>query len=134
MKSIICLFVSFFLIVSCVILPAQNFVYYQSTEPNSCDLVIGLSQNSRHGSSLFEYKVTTKSRSAKGSFVRNGQQITFLGLYAARTVNDSKMEVSALMQGETLIIQNYGNGLNSYTLFSACKGKYLSLSRVRNET
>lgn len=81
--------------------------------------------------SQFEYKVTTDTRTATGNFVKSGQQVIFSELYASESVENSKIEVSGLIKGDTLVIQNFGNGMNPFTLFSECDDKYLSLVRVR---
>jgi hypothetical protein len=107
--------------------PEPNFVYYQTLVPTSCNLVVGLSQED----SQFEYKVTTNTRTAIGNFVKSGQQVIFSELYASKSAANSKIEVSALIQGDTLVIQNFGNRMNPFTLFSECDDKYLSLVKVR---
>lgn len=107
--------------------PEPSFVYYQSSVPTSCNLVVGLSQ--QHGQ--FEYKVTTDTRTVMGNFVKRGQQIIFSELYASKPAENSKIEVSALKQGDSLVIQNFGNRMNPFTLFSECDDKYLSLVKVR---
>ncbi|MEJ6122440.1 hypothetical protein MT390_11300 [Vibrio sp. 2-Bac 85] len=63
--------------------------------------------------------------------MKKGQQIVFSGLYASESPRNSKIEVSAMQQGDTLTIQNYGNSMNSFTLFSECESKYLSLVKAR---
>lgn len=127
MKKLFYLFISFAVISGCSVLPKSSFVYYKSLEPASCNLVVGLSQEGNQQI----YKVTTNTRSAKGTFTQKGQQIVFSGLYASKSPGNVKIEVSALQQGDTLTIQNYGNSMNSFTLFSECESKYLSLVKVR---
>jgi len=117
----------FFLVAGCATSPESNFSYYQSSVPTSCNLIVGLSQEGRH----FKYKVTTDTRTAMGDFVKSSQHIIFSELYASKSVGNSKIEVSALMQGDTLVIQNFGNSMNPFTLFSECDDKYLSLLKVR---
>ncbi|GGP39572.1 hypothetical protein GCM10009347_04070 [Shewanella algicola] len=107
--------------------PEPSFIYYQSSVPTSCNIVVGLSQEDGQ----FEYKVTIDTRTAMGRFVKTGQQITFSGLYASKSVGNSKIEVSALIHGDALVIQNFGNSMNPFTLFSECDDKYLSLVKVR---
>lgn len=94
--------------------------------PTSCNLVIGLSQEV----SQFEYKVTTDAQTVIGNYVKSAQQIIFSGLYASLSIENSNIEVSAIVQGDTLVIQNYGNSMNPFTLFSECEEKYLSLTKV----
>ncbi|MBU3020178.1 hypothetical protein KO519_21110 [Paraglaciecola agarilytica] len=127
MKNLLYLSACFFLVSGCAKSPGSSFVYYQSSVPTSCNLVVGLSQED----SQFEYKVTTDTRTATGNFVKSGQQVTFSELYASESVENSKIEVSGLIKGDTLVIQNFGNGMNPFTLFSECDDKYLSLVRVR---
>ena len=127
MKKLFYLLFSFTVISGCSVLPKSSFIYYKSLEPASCNLVVGLSQEGNQQI----YKVTTNARSAEGIFIQKGQQIVFSGLYASKSPGDSKIEVSALQQGDTLTIQNYGNSMNSFTLFSECESKYLSLVKAR---
>ncbi len=127
LKKLFYLIICFTVISGCSMLPKSSFVYYKSLEPSSCNLVVGLSQE---GNQLV-YKVKTNARSAKGTFMKKGQQIVFSGLYASESPRNSKIEVSALQQGDTLTIQNYGNSMNSFTLFSECESKYLSLVKTR---
>ncbi|WP_077338436.1 hypothetical protein [Pseudocolwellia agarivorans] len=127
MKKLLYLFAYFSLVVGCAKSPESSFVYYQSLVPTSCNLVIGLSQED----SQIKYKITTNTRTATGNFVKSGQQIIFSELYASKSVGNSKIEVSALIQGDTLVIQNFGNRMNPFTLFSECDAKYLSLVKVR---
>ncbi|WP_076419193.1 hypothetical protein [Colwellia sp. UCD-KL20] len=127
MKKSIYLFACLTLVLSCAKSPESSFVYYQSLVPTSCNLVIGLSQED----SQFKYKITTNARTFMGNFVKSEQQIIFSELYASKSVGNSKIEVSALMQGDTLVIQNFGNSMNPFTLFSECDDKYLSLVKVR---
>ena len=127
LKNSLYLFACLFLFTGCTMSPEPSFVYYQSLVPTSCNLVVGLSQEDGQ----FEYKVTTDTRTAIGNFVKRDQQITFSGLYASKSVGNSKIEVSALIQGDALVIQNFGNRMNPFTLFSECDDKYLSLVKVR---
>ena len=127
LKKSLYLFTCFFLVAGCAKSPEPSFLYYQSSVPTSCNLVVGLSQED----SQFEYKVTTDARTAMGNFLKSGQQIIFSGLYASKSVGNSKIEVSALIKGDTLVIQNFGNSMNPFALFSECDDKYLSLVRVR---
>lgn len=126
MKKLFYLLIGFIVISGCAQPLQSNFVYYKSIEPTACNLVVGLSQEDNQ----LIYKVTTSARSAKGTFMKRGQQIVFTGLYASKSPGNSKIEVSALQQGDTLTIQNYGNSMNSFTLFSECKSKYLSLVKA----
>lgn len=126
MKKSFYLLSCFFLVGGCATSQEPSFIYYQSSVPTSCNLVVGLSQ----GDSQSVYKVTTNVRSATGIFLKSGQQIIFSGLYAAESVGDSKTEVSALVKEDALLIQNYGNSMNPFTLFSECDDKYLSLDKV----
>lgn len=126
MKYIFYIF-SFFLLTGCTMSPEPNFVYYKSLEPASCNLTIGLSTED----SKSKYKVSLDDRNISGNFVKNGQQIIFTGLYASKSFGNTKMEVSALIKGDTLTIQNYGNAMNPFTFFSECdNNKYLSLVKV----
>lgn len=129
MKKSLYLFSCFFLAGGCATSQEPNYIYYKGSVPTSCNLIIGLSQDD----SQSVYKVTTDARSATGIFLKSGQQIIFSGLYAADSFGDSKIEVSALMEGDTLLIQNYGNSMNPFTLFSECDEKYLSLDRARTQ-
>ncbi|MEP3415013.1 MAG: hypothetical protein ABJN66_08215, partial [Gilvibacter sp.] len=104
-----------------------NFAYYKNSDPTSCHLVVGLSQEDN----LYVYEVTTDSRSVRGNFMKNGQTIVFSDLFASKPRGDFKVKVSASLQGDTLQFQNYGNSMNPFTLFSECDSKYLSLVRVR---
>lgn len=126
MKKSLYLFAYFLLVTGCAKSPELSFVYYQSSQSTSCNLVIGLSQ----GSNKFEYKVTTDTRTTTGNFVKRAQQLTFSGLYASKSGGNSEIEVSALIDGDTLVIQNYGNSMNPFLLFAECDDKYLSLTRV----
>ena len=126
MKKFFYLLICFIVISGCSESSKLRFVYYKSLEPASCNLVVGLSQK---GNQLI-YKVTTNARSAKGTFMKRGQQIVFFGLYASESAGNSKIEVSALQQGDMLTIQNYGNSMNSFTLFSECESKYFSLVKA----
>ncbi|MDU0353903.1 hypothetical protein RS130_08160 [Paraglaciecola aquimarina] len=127
MKKFLYLLVSLTVISGCSVSPKSSFVYYKSLEPTSCNLVVGLRQE---GNQLI-YKVSTDARSANGTFVQRGQQIIFSGLYASESSGNSKLEISAMQQGDKLTIQNYGNSMNFFTLFSECENKYLSLVKVR---
>ncbi|MBB1404455.1 hypothetical protein H5079_02335 [Pseudoalteromonas sp. SG44-5] len=127
MKKLFYLLICFTVISGCSESPKSRFVYYKSVEPVLCNLVVGLSQEDNQ----LMYKVTTNARSAKGSYKKRGQHIVFSGLYASESAGNSKIEVSALQQGDTLTIQNYGNSMNSYTLFSECESKYISLVKER---
>ena len=126
MKKSLCSFFSLILISACANSPEPNFVYYKHSAPTSCNLVVGLSQEGNQ----HVYKVTTGSRTVRGSFVKKGQQIVFSELFASKSPSNSKIKVSALLQGDTLLFQNYGNSMNPFTLFSECDSKYLSLGRV----
>lgn len=126
MKNSLYISVLFFLIAGCTKPPEPSFFYYQSSVPTSCNLVIGLSQEV----SQFEYKVTTDAQTVIGNYVKSEQQIIFSGLYASQSIENSNIEVSAIVQGDTLVIQNYGNSMNPFTFFSECEEKYLSLTKV----
>ncbi|RTE64270.1 hypothetical protein EH243_18275 [Amphritea opalescens] len=127
MKKLFYILICFTAVSGCSVLPKSSFVYYKSLEPESCNLVVGLSQE---GDQLL-YKVTTNARSAEGTLMKRGQQIVFSGLHASKSPGNLKIEVSALQQGDTLTIQNYGNSMNPFTLFSECESKYLSLVKTR---
>lgn len=127
LKKMFYLLICFTVISGCSGRSKSSFSYYKSLKSESCNLVVGLS---KEGDKLL-YNVTTNVRSAKGTFMKRGQQIVFFGLYASESAGNSQIEVSALQQGDTLTIQNYGNGMNSFTLFSECESKYLSLVKVR---
>lgn len=124
LKKLFYLLICFTVISGCSVRPKSSFVYYKSLEPTSCNLVVGLSEK---GNQLI-YKVITNARSVKGSIMKRGQHIVFSGLYASDSGGNSRIEVSALQQGDILTIQNYGNSMNPFTLFSECESKYLSLS------
>lgn len=127
LKKFLCSFVCLFLASGCAISPEPNFAYYKNSDPTSCHLVVGLSQEDN----LYVYEVTTDSRSVRGNFMKNGQTIVFSDLFASKPRGDFKVKVSASLQGDTLQFQNYGNSMNPFTLFSECDSKYLSLVRVR---
>lgn len=101
--------------------------HYESSVPLTCNLVIELTQNNGTG----EYSVTTKSRSATGRFVLDGQYLTFSGLVAADPGNNQEMVVSALHSNDSLTIQNYGNSMNPYNLFPECGPKYITLDKTQ---
>lgn len=117
---------AFALVTGCAQSPEPNFVYYQTSEPISYNLVVGLSQENGR----LEYKITTDTRTAMGNFVTSGQEIIFSGLYASKSAGNSKIEMSALTQDDSLVIQNFGNGVNPFALFSECDDKYISRVRV----
>lgn len=100
---------------------------YETIPPLSCNLVIELTQNNQVG----QYKVSTNSTSESGNFQLVDQYIVFSQLFAAEPSGDEPLEVSALIEGNTLLIQNYGNSMNPYTLFPECEAKYISLEKIQ---
>lgn len=117
------------LVSGCALSPKPNFVLYKSASPISCNLVIGLSEQGDN--SL--YKVTTTTRFSEGSFTKKEGQVVFSGLFASKSVGTKLIEISTMIKGDTLTIQNYGNRMNPYTLFSECEEKYLSLQKVEKK-
>ncbi|MCC6726142.1 MAG: hypothetical protein IT258_16665 [Saprospiraceae bacterium] len=53
-------------------------------------------------------------------------QLIFNGLYGA----EPKVEVEGMMEGGNIVIQNYGNSLNSFTVFKGCDEKYIQLVKT----
>jgi hypothetical protein len=43
--------------------------------------------------------------------------------------DNPKDEVSGLFNNDTIVIQNYGNAMNQYIVFSECGTKYIELVR-----
>ncbi|SEK37941.1 hypothetical protein SAMN04487910_0387 [Aquimarina amphilecti] len=90
-------------------------VYTLETE-SSCGLEIKLEGN--------QYYLKTSKREHTGIFVIKDGYITFQGLLS----DDPKKEVQGSYDDDEIVIQNYGNAMNPFTVFGECADqKYLRL-------
>ncbi|MBQ4819632.1 hypothetical protein [Aquimarina sp. MMG016] len=70
------------------------------------------------------YHMKTNKREHSGTFLVKDGSITFKGLLT----DDPKVEVQGAYDGNEIIIQNYGNAMNPFTVFKECADqKYLHL-------
>lgn len=92
-------------------------VYTLETE-SPCGLQIVLEDN--------RYYLKTNKREHSGTFLVKDGSITFEGLLT----DEPKVEVQGAYDGNEIVIQNYGNSMNSFIVFGECGDqKYLHLIR-----
>ena len=90
-------------------------VYVLETE-SPCGLKITLEED--------RYHIKTNTREQAGTFSIEDGYIIFKALFA----DEPKTEVQGTYDGEEIVIQNYGNDMNSFTIFEECGDqKYLRL-------
>lgn len=110
-----------------------------STETYNCDLSLNITKSTDG----YIYCLITDKRNVKSSAVikkqSDGIYITLNNLpwdeYEGDVTNEKAeqqekevpLAVTALINGDSITIQNYGNAMNSYTVLSECGRKYIVL-------
>ncbi|MBW1297007.1 hypothetical protein [Aquimarina litoralis] len=92
----------------------HNKTYSLETK-SSCGLEIKLEGD--------QYYLKTNKREHAGTFVIKDGYITFKELFA----DNPKREVQGSYSENEIVIQNYGNAMNEFTVFEECDLKYLRL-------
>ncbi|PTY38438.1 hypothetical protein BGP77_12055 [Saccharospirillum sp. MSK14-1] len=95
----------------------------------ACELTIELREKDGRGI----YTLTTTSRAVTGYFQLENDGIIFSELFASDTNASEPQAVTAVLEEGSLLIQNYGNSMNPYTVFGECAPKYLMLDRISAE-
>ncbi|MDV6169998.1 hypothetical protein R1T16_16285 [Flavobacterium sp. DG1-102-2] len=112
-----------------------------STETYNCNLSLNIAK-SAYG---YSYHLVTDKRNAKGSAgIKKHSDGTYIILNnlpwdeyegdvnneeAGQEQKEVPSAVTALISGDSITIQNYGNAMNSYTVLSECGRKYIVLVR-----
>jgi hypothetical protein len=98
---------------------------YKTIDQESCPIVLSIFSQKDE----LHYKITTSSRELVGQLViikqDNEVSLRFVDLLG----DNPKDEVSGLFNNDTIVIQNYGNAMNQYIVFSECGTKYIELVR-----
>lgn len=100
---------------------------YKSKDFKGCPISLIITS----GSDGYHYKIKIKTREKEGrlKILKEGSDVylSFVGLIGKKP----KKEVEGQINGNSIVIQNYGNTMNEYLVFSECNNtKYIELSKI----
>ena len=102
---------------------------YKTNDPQSCPMEITIT----YQSDGYHYKIVTSAKKKEGrvKITKMDKEIymSFVGLLGKQP----KTVVEGQYMDNSIVIQNYGNAMNKYLVFSECDAKYIELLRVHKK-
>ncbi len=100
---------------------------YKLSGEDACSIVITIKRDNDG----YAYSIAGDSVKSSGKIsVSVDGETVYLLFRDTRRSGDSS-EIEGVYSGERIVMQNYGNSLNSYILFQECDAKYLEFERNR---
>ncbi|GEM_PF-1443983 len=102
---------------------------YKLDDNNNCFIELLVTSNKDD----FHYRIKTNKLEKEGrlEITKNENEVyfKFIGLFGT----EPKEEISGQYMDKKIVIQNYGNAMNEFTIFSECDMKYLELEKFEKE-
>lgn len=100
---------------------------YKITDPSVCSLSVTITRND----SGYFYTIDAAGDKSSGELnIENESGDIYLNFTSTLRSGDEQ-PVTGIYSENSIIIQNYGNAMNSYTCFEKCDAKYLKLVKIK---
>jgi hypothetical protein len=97
---------------------------YKATAETACEIAVSISKSG----GAYAYTLTSAGKEYKGTAKIEKQEVETY-IHFEGKIEDATKEVSGLIQGTSIMIQNSGNAMNPFELFKSCSAKYIELAK-----